>query len=333
MPIERVPRHRVPPVASSTHSTRHRVRDGESWYTLADRYGVPVRDIISFNFATLVSAEVNWYLHHYVGCKRITPDGNNWMFSDAAKPGFIQIPPQSYEFDTAIIECDPPVKYYDTTVEPSKWTPPAEAIDGEDASGIVSIDPWRHTNVTIGSLRIKTRTEWGASDPVWANEVTYYNTTTYPLQKLMKTIVIHHTANNKSIKDNEVKEIGEKKFAAIGYHFFIEKDGTILEGRPLEVMGSNAGEGLRKGKLNDPDFGSIGIVLRGDYLDIPAVTSDPPAAQLESLTNLVIALRNRFPAIRSVLKHNEVIRGKDPTRCPGGRMNGRVDELKKQIGL
>ena len=84
MPIERVPRHRAPRVAPSIKSTRHRVRDGESWRTLAMRYGVAAQDIIRFNFGTLVSAEVNWYLHHYVGCKRATPNGKNWMFSNAA---------------------------------------------------------------------------------------------------------------------------------------------------------------------------------------------------------------------------------------------------------
>ena len=216
---------------------------------------------------------------------------------------------------------------------PSKWSPADDVFDEEGAQAIVSIKPWQHSNLTIGSLRVKSRSEWGANEPVWQNEVTYYNTEAYPLEKLLNRIVIHHTDNNQSIKVNEAREMGKKKFAAIGYHFFIEKDGTILEGRPLEVMGSHVGEGVKKGVLNDPDFGAIGIVVRGNYSDNLIMGSKPPEEQLQAFDDLVLALRARFPGIRRVLKHNEVVRGGDPTECPGAHMTGHVEELRGRLGL
>ncbi|MEO1459167.1 MAG: peptidoglycan recognition family protein [Pseudomonadota bacterium] len=80
----------------------------------------------------------------------------------------------------------------------------------------------------------------------------------------MRRIVVHHTNNDKTVLENEEKQKG-RGYAALGYHFFIAKDGKIYEGRPLEVMGSHAGSGKTPGPTNDPDWGSIGIVLQGDY--------------------------------------------------------------------
>ena len=60
------------------------------------------------------------------------------------------------------------------------------------------------------------------------------------MNEILKAIIIHHTANNADITTNEKREKG-RGFAALGYHFYIDQQGTIFEGRPLEIMGSNAG--------------------------------------------------------------------------------------------
>jgi hypothetical protein len=69
------------------------VPDQEDWYTVAKKFHVDVTYLIYFNFLTDDSAEVNWYLRHYVGCVKVSPSGNNWMFSNEARPGIIYIPP------------------------------------------------------------------------------------------------------------------------------------------------------------------------------------------------------------------------------------------------
>lgn len=71
----------------------YRVRDGDDWKKLAAKYHVNVKALIHFNFHTTDSAIVNWYLHYKVGCVKVTTDGFNWMFSDAADPGIIHFPP------------------------------------------------------------------------------------------------------------------------------------------------------------------------------------------------------------------------------------------------
>ena len=93
MPIEKAPRHPVPRhVASSPGSKPYKVRDGDSWDTVARDNGITSRALIQANFRTGDPAEVNWYLRHYVGCTRQTPDHHNWMFSSGDSPGIILIP-------------------------------------------------------------------------------------------------------------------------------------------------------------------------------------------------------------------------------------------------
>src|SRR5215468_8862343 len=82
----------------------HTVATGESWWTLAELPRVraackSASDLCYFNFKTRNPREINWYLHHKVGCRHITRDGRNYMFSsldrwnkDAAAPGIVYLP-------------------------------------------------------------------------------------------------------------------------------------------------------------------------------------------------------------------------------------------------
>lgn len=310
--------------------------DKESWYTLQDRYGVDAKKIIYANFETMVPSEINWYLRSYVGCNKPTSDGKNWTFSSSAKPGIIQIPPKEIVFEEGgvIIGTVPPL-YYTVTDSPNAWAPPPGLADGGvTAKQVVTMAPWQRSKVRVGSVVATGRAGWGAKTPVWANEVIYYNTFALPLTSLYETIVIHHTNNSQSINYNENKQMS-KGYAAMGYHFFIAQNGQVFEGRPLEVMGSHAGAGTTPGALNDPDWGSIGIVMQGDYhnADNWAFNSDPPpAAQLTALENVVVGLRTKYP-IGQILMHREVTRGGTPTVCPGDVMVPYVEALRKKLGL
>jgi hypothetical protein len=92
MPIEREPASKVRKDFVPPNSTPYRVKDGDSWVTIASAHGMEAWDLIEANFKTRSAPEVNWYLHYYVGCNKATPDGKNWKFSTSAKPGVIHIP-------------------------------------------------------------------------------------------------------------------------------------------------------------------------------------------------------------------------------------------------
>lgn len=235
--------------------------------------------------------------------------------------------------------------YYSVNVHPNKWKPPQEEKN-HSASGpgfskthadVVSIAPWQHTNFIIGSVSIIGRKSWGAADPAWRNEVIYYNTHYKPLSSTLYRIVIHHTNNSDSISAVERRQ-KSKGYAALGYHFFIEKGGAIYEGRPLVIMGSHAGKGFFSGPGHDPDWGSIGITMQGDYHHADDMIqaawwhSSASKKMLQSLENLVVALNSRY-AINQLILHREVARQGTPTVCPGDHMAEHVTRLRKKLKL
>lgn len=92
MPIEKRPAHLIAKDYVPPSSKPYQVKDGDSWVTVARANGMEPWDLIYSNFKTRDPAEVNWYLHNYVGCRHPTHDLRNWMFSSRDKPGVIHIP-------------------------------------------------------------------------------------------------------------------------------------------------------------------------------------------------------------------------------------------------
>jgi hypothetical protein len=105
-PIEKPPKDARLPVSwreMHASSLPYRPRSKpvqEDWGTVARKFGIGVQELIYFNFMTIDPDEVNYYLRTRVGCKQVSPSGNNWMFSNDAAPGIIFIPPpETREFD------------------------------------------------------------------------------------------------------------------------------------------------------------------------------------------------------------------------------------------
>lgn len=88
---ERQPVRPIP--AGPRPGRRYRVKDKDTWDTVARQHAVTVRELIANNCGLNVTPqEVNWYLRTRVGCK-VSLDHKNWAFSDSANPGQIYIPP------------------------------------------------------------------------------------------------------------------------------------------------------------------------------------------------------------------------------------------------
>jgi hypothetical protein len=111
---------------------------------------------------------------------------------------------------------------------------------------VVNMTPWQHDRFSIRGQQVIGRKAWNAPEPEWKNEVIYYNLLRMPLRNLLTNIVVHHTDNWHTVYTNEVNQ-RSRGFAALGYHFFIDIRGIVYEGRPLEIMGSHAGEGVISG--------------------------------------------------------------------------------------
>jgi hypothetical protein len=101
MPLETEPKIKAP---IPTNSEKYKVKDGDSWESIARRIGIDVWKLIDFNFKTKDPREVNWYLRDYVGCNLPTNDKLNWRFSSSANPGIIYLPKKVMVFQPLIIE-------------------------------------------------------------------------------------------------------------------------------------------------------------------------------------------------------------------------------------
>ena len=75
---------------------------------------------------------------------------------------------------------------------------------------------------------------------------------------------------------------------AIGYHFVIRRDGTVEEGRELDVIGAH---------VSGHNINSVGICLVGgvseDDVNVPENNFTP--AQFEALKGLLQDLREKYP--------------------------------------
>ncbi len=208
-----------------------------------------------------------------------------------------------------------------------------EEYNKEQCHAVIRREIWRRPSFFVNGISILGRAYWGAIEPIWRNEVIYYNTVQSPLISLLNCIVIHHTNNSGSIAENEQKQ-KSRGYAALGYHFFIARDGRAYEGRPVEVMGSHAGVGKKTGALNDPDWGAIGVVLQGDFhhADDWFWSSDATKKQLATLEKLIVGLKSKY-ALGKLLMHREVSRSGKSTVCPGDHLVPIVEKLRNKLGM
>lgn len=131
-------------------------------------------------------------------------------------------------------------------------------------------------------------------------------------------IIIHHTGGEIDI-DAGAEQIHQwhlaKKWAGIGYHFVIRKDGTIERGRPIQTVGSHAYK-------NNAD--SIGIHLSGQFNLV-----QPTERQIESAAILIANLCVDFdiPTDRKhIIGHDECYNGSGKG-CPGIYLQRQLDTI------
>lgn len=90
-----------------------------------------------------------------------------------------------------------------------------------------------------------------------------------------------------------------RSWSDIGYHYLIDRDGTVLEGRPVEKAGAHA-RGHNKTSIGISLWGGHG----GDQDDKFEENFTPE--QDRALRRLIAQLQMEFPAINTIMGHNEV---------------------------
>ena len=132
-------------------------------------------------------------------------------------------------------------------------------------------------------------------------------------------IVLHHSevVTRHTIEDIHKWHLN-KKWAGVAYHYYINKDGEIFEGRPKDAVGAHAYGFNQK---------SVGICFEGDFNKEKIGQKQVDAAVM--LSALLSLTYNNAKVIR----HSELVKDKD---CPGlnfpfDSFYDEVDECKKHL--
>lgn len=133
-------------------------------------------------------------------------------------------------------------------------------------------------------------------------------------------IIVHHTGAEEKDTAQVRRYHLSLGWVDIGYHYVIERDGTVVPGRSLGLQGAHCAAGGMNSR-------GVGVALLGNLDNHP-----PLAAQRSSLDDLLLELCLRFniPA-QNVLGHREVPGA--ATACPGRDlvMSAIRSELAKRL--
>jgi hypothetical protein len=178
---------------------------------------------------------------------------------------------------------------------------------------------------------IVSRAEWGARPlnleapeefGVFNAQTNPEGVLTYPddLSSVLNTIVVHHSAIlNAGPAEIQSLHMDRRGFADVAYHFLIDADGIIYEGRELNTRGAHV-QGF--------NTGSVGIVLLGNFND-----EQPSEAQLVSLQALVDYLRYTYE-IRYLAGHKDYPdQSPDGTECPGANLYPLLPGIARSLGM
>ena len=131
----------------------------------------------------------------------------------------------------------------------------------------------------------------------------------------LNEIIVHCTATrpdwwvgtSAQVKTNEVRNWHTSKgWSDIGYHYLIDRDGTVVSGRPLERTGAHV-KGHNAGTIGIALFGGHGGSASDMFED--NFTEEQDAA----LRKLIADLQKDHPSIFKISGHNEYAAKACPT--------------------
>jgi len=127
----------------------------------------------------------------------------------------------------------------------------------------------------------------------------------------IEQIIVHHSGvTGQTVEDYARYHVSSNGWPGIGYHYVIEKDGTITQGNPLDNISYHvAGQNTK----------SIGIGLSGNF-----EIEQPTQIQMEALTWLIAHVREGLPQELEVYGHKDFA----ATSCPGVNLYGELQNFK-----
>jgi RHS repeat-associated protein len=198
-------------------------------------------------------------------------------------------------------------------------------------------DPKNNDEVAIFEKpSITPRADWNARNPIlepcgeekrsYELNLTIEQGTT--LAELYNTVVIHHTGNTNSPTINQIqdKHMFDNCKADIGYHFAIDLNGKIYEGRPLIYKGAH---------VINANTGMIGVAILGDFSSGPWYDfngeNKPTLAMGLALYSLVGWLNQTYGLENGIAGHGDINCGH--TLCSGDLLQSYLNWLRTELKL
>ena len=138
----------------------------------------------------------------------------------------------------------------------------------------------------------------------------------------IQAITIHHDAKyntGRTASDTKARLESIRRYhrsipwADIGYHYIIDRQGAVWEGRSLAYQGAH---------VEFQNEGNIGVMLLGNFEQ-----QQPTRAQVAALQRHVVLLRRQFKVPgNKVMTHREWPSAS--TLCPGRALQARIDQMR-----
>ncbi len=186
-------------------------------------------------------------------------------------------------------------------------------VDAPAGAGAPAAPPRGPQNPAADRPLVHGRSEWNAVPP----------TEPYSPDPLPWRVTLHHSdgKHTRTLAESEAEahfiqdfHIHGRGWIDIAYHFLVDSQGNILEGRPEGTLGAHT--------LGNNE-GNVGIVLLGTYH--PPVNDVPTKAQLEAVAALGRYLVARYGIDPKMLKGH---RDYKQTDCPGNLAYAKLDALR-----
>jgi hypothetical protein len=141
-------------------------------------------------------------------------------------------------------------------------------------------------------------------------------------QRGIRWIVVHHSASDRGATVSEIERWHRQRgWDDIGYHWLVDADGIIWQGRAEHLIGAHA-----RGVNNE----SIGICCIGNF-----ELEEPSAAILDSLIRLSAGIAARYHLDETcIIPHREVgnvSAENTQTLCPGKFLLPRLEEIRSAV--
>lgn len=150
--------------------------------------------------------------------------------------------------------------------------------------------------------KIILRSEWGAKQTKQADPHT------------PRKITLHHSGGNLTIKEMQDLHIDTNKWLDIGYHYVIDKEGKVYQGRPVQRIGAHV-QGF--------NVGNVGICLVGNFQQ-----EKPTPMQLEMTESLCAWVCWVYEiSVSNIYKHSDLV----PTLCPGKNLASIFPSVKNKV--